>query len=158
MRVVPIQPSEAERGGGALGKRLALRPRRPMPRGSGGAARARGRSGDGTRVGALREMLKVTTWSLFYDPGVLWRIAFVEHRLAEVERRKEEQGLSERDSGAYGWSGDVVMALYAASVRMEPEAASSQSRTTAAVQDCSPEPRGSPVNGSKYSAKPPWAT
>jgi hypothetical protein len=34
---------------------------------------------------------------------------------------------------------------------------SSQSNTTAAVQDCSGEPRGSPVNGSKYSAKPPSA-
>src|ERR671910_2892311 len=30
----------------------------------------------------------------------------------------------------------------------------SQSRTTAAVQDWLFEPRGSPVNGSKYSAKP----
>ena len=33
----------------------------------------------------------------------------------------------------------------------------SQSRTTAAVQDCSLEPSGSPENGSKYSAKPPSA-
>src|ERR671912_1464882 len=31
----------------------------------------------------------------------------------------------------------------------------SMSRATAAVQDCSPEPSASPVNGSKYSAKPP---
>src|SRR5215208_978425 len=31
----------------------------------------------------------------------------------------------------------------------------SMSRATAAVQDCSLEPSASPVNGSKYSAKPP---
>ena len=58
MRAVPIQPCEAERVEGTLGKRSALRRGRAMPHGVGGAARVRGCSGDGTRVGALREMLK----------------------------------------------------------------------------------------------------
>jgi hypothetical protein len=35
--------------------------------------------------------------------------------------------------------------------------ATSQSKATAAVQDCSMEPSGAPENVSKYSAKPPWA-
>ena len=39
-----------------------------------------------------------------------------------------------------------------------PFSAASMSRATAAVQDCSVEPRASPVNGSKYSAKPPSAS
>src|SRR5215203_489846 len=44
---------------------------------------------------------------------------------------------------------------YAAIPGSRSESLRSQSRTTAAVQDWLFEPRGSPVNGSKYSAKPP---
>jgi hypothetical protein len=47
--------------------------------------------------------------------------------------------------------------IYAASISAQRTSSASQSRTTAAVQDCSPEPSGSPEKGSKYSAKPPSA-
>jgi hypothetical protein len=47
--------------------------------------------------------------------------------------------------------------IYAALISAGCTSSASQSGTTAAVQDCSLEPSGSPENGSKYSAKPPSA-
>ena len=47
--------------------------------------------------------------------------------------------------------------IYAASISTQRTLSASQSSTTAAVQDCSLEPSGSPEKGSKYSAKPPSA-
>ena len=43
---------------------------------------------------------------------------------------------------------------YAASIPAERTSSASQSRTTAAVQDCSPEPSGSPENGSSTRRSP----